>query len=77
MEKKGRAEVEESARELEDPHLDEKEDSLGNAVEEVEVNDISGHDVSVHNGDWLAWIGFAFWVGCLAARDCWLVGLAG
>ena len=39
MEKQGRAEAKESAREFGDPHLDEKEDSLGNAVKEGEVND--------------------------------------
>ena len=39
VEKQGRAAAEESAREFGDPHLDEKEDSLGNAVKEGEVND--------------------------------------
>ena len=38
------------------------------------IQHTSGHDVSVHNGDWLAWIGFAFRLGCLAARDHWLAG---
>ena len=62
---------------FEDPHLDEKEDCIGNAVEEFELSDMSGHDVTVYNGDWLAWIGFAFSLGCLAANHHWVVGLAG
>ena len=46
-------------------------------MEEVDLSDTSGHDVTVHNSDWLAWLGFAFWLSCLAARDRWVVGMAG
>jgi hypothetical protein len=77
VEEQGRAEVEISARDCKDRHLDGKEDSLGKAyceVEQIKLSNTSGHDVSGHNGDWLAWTGFAFWLVCLAARDHWVAG---
>ena len=46
-------------------------------MEEFELSDMSGHDVTVYNGDWLAWIGFAFSLGCLPATDRWLAALDG
>ena len=66
MEEQGRAEGEKSAREFEHQHLEENEGRLGNTVEEVEPSDSSGHDVTVHNGDWLAWN----WICFLVLNTC-------